>query len=104
MTGLLDGKVAVVTGGASGNGRGVALALAQHGVKAVVVADMRDTPREGASQRTNCFRKRQRPGQRSCNATSRMRMIWRRLWRPRKNTAVSTLWSMGPPSSSMEAG
>jgi len=35
MTGLLDGKVVVVTGGASGIGRGIAIAAARHWAHAV---------------------------------------------------------------------
>lgn len=44
----LIGESAVVTGGASGNGRAIALALAEHGVD-VVVADRREEPREGGT-------------------------------------------------------
>ncbi len=44
---LLAGRVFVVTGGASGNGRGIALAAARHGARAVVVADLTAAPREG---------------------------------------------------------
>ncbi len=47
MAELLTNKVAVITGGASGNGRGIALALARHGAKAVIIADVRQEPREG---------------------------------------------------------
>lgn len=47
MTKLLANTVAVVTGAASGNGRAIALAFVQHGAKAVVVADVQATPREG---------------------------------------------------------
>jgi NAD(P)-dependent dehydrogenase (short-subunit alcohol dehydrogenase family) len=45
--GLLDGKVAVVTGGASGLGRGVCIRFAEEGAKAVIVADIREDAREG---------------------------------------------------------
>lgn len=43
---LLDGKTAVVTGGSSGIGRGIARGFAQHGAEAVVVADIREDPKE----------------------------------------------------------
>ncbi|MFB6120821.1 MAG: SDR family oxidoreductase [Halobacteriaceae archaeon] len=43
---LLDDEVAVVTGGASGNGRQIALSFAEQGAD-VVVADLTDEPREG---------------------------------------------------------
>jgi len=43
MSDLLTGKTAVVTGGASGIGRGIALQLADHGAD-IVVADIQDTP------------------------------------------------------------
>jgi NAD(P)-dependent dehydrogenase (short-subunit alcohol dehydrogenase family) len=43
---MATGKVAIVTGAASGNGRGIALSLAAAGA-AVVVADMRKSPRPG---------------------------------------------------------
>lgn len=48
MTKLLQGKVAVVTGGSSGNGRAIARAFAKHGAD-VVVADIRANPREGGT-------------------------------------------------------
>jgi NAD(P)-dependent dehydrogenase (short-subunit alcohol dehydrogenase family) len=46
MDPLLDGEVAVVTGGASGIGRQIALTYAGQGAD-VVVADLRESPREG---------------------------------------------------------
>jgi NAD(P)-dependent dehydrogenase (short-subunit alcohol dehydrogenase family) len=49
VTGLLAGRVAVVTGAASGIGRRTALAFAEHGARAVVVADLRPEPREGGA-------------------------------------------------------
>jgi NAD(P)-dependent dehydrogenase (short-subunit alcohol dehydrogenase family) len=45
---LLEGKVAVVTGGASGIGRAVSLRFASEGAR-VVVADVRRDPREGGT-------------------------------------------------------
>jgi NAD(P)-dependent dehydrogenase (short-subunit alcohol dehydrogenase family) len=47
VTGLLAGRVAVITGAASGIGRATALAFAAHGAAGIVVADVRDAPREG---------------------------------------------------------
>ncbi|OIB56074.1 SDR family oxidoreductase [Natrialba sp. SSL1] len=43
---LLDGSVAVVTGGASGNGRAIVETYAEEGAD-IVVADIQETPREG---------------------------------------------------------
>jgi NAD(P)-dependent dehydrogenase (short-subunit alcohol dehydrogenase family) len=47
VSGLLDGRVAVVTGASSGIGRGIALRLAQEGAALVVIADLRQEAREG---------------------------------------------------------
>jgi NAD(P)-dependent dehydrogenase (short-subunit alcohol dehydrogenase family) len=44
---LLTDRVAVVTGGSSGIGRGIARGFAEHGTDAVVVADVREQPKEG---------------------------------------------------------
>lgn len=46
MTDWLEGDVAVITGGASGNGREISLTLAEYGAD-VVVADLQPEPREG---------------------------------------------------------
>jgi L-rhamnose 1-dehydrogenase len=47
MSDILAGKTVVVTGASSGIGRAIALAAARHQAKAVFVADIADTPREG---------------------------------------------------------
>src|SRR4051812_42883901 len=47
MPGLVEGKVAVITGGSSGIGRAAAFALAAEGARAVIIADIRKDPREG---------------------------------------------------------
>jgi NAD(P)-dependent dehydrogenase (short-subunit alcohol dehydrogenase family) len=49
---LLAGKVVVVTGAASGIGRTIAIRAAAHGAKAVIAADIRETPREGGEPAT----------------------------------------------------
>ena len=46
MTGLLEGRVALVTGASSGNGRAIARLFADHGAR-VVLADLSEAPREG---------------------------------------------------------
>lgn len=48
MTNWLANDVAVVTGGASGNGRAISLTLAEHGAD-VVVADLQADPRGGGT-------------------------------------------------------
>jgi L-rhamnose 1-dehydrogenase len=45
--GLVEGRVAVVTGGSSGNGRAIAIRLAEEGAKAVIIASLGTQPREG---------------------------------------------------------
>ncbi|MFI6407269.1 SDR family NAD(P)-dependent oxidoreductase [Streptomyces sp. NPDC050548] len=49
MSDILAGKVVVVTGAASGIGRAIAVSAAQHGAKAVVIADLTETPLEGGT-------------------------------------------------------
>lgn len=48
MCSWLSDDVAIVTGGASGNGRAISLKLAEYGAD-VVVADLREDPREGGT-------------------------------------------------------
>jgi NAD(P)-dependent dehydrogenase (short-subunit alcohol dehydrogenase family) len=47
MPGLLEGKVVVVTGGASGMGRAISVRVAEEGAAAVFIAGLRREPREG---------------------------------------------------------
>lgn len=46
-SGLLGGKVIVVTGGSSGIGKAIALAAARHGARAVICGDLMEQPKEG---------------------------------------------------------
>lgn len=46
---LLEGQTAVVTGASSGIGRGIARGFAEHGAEAVIVADIREEPKEGGA-------------------------------------------------------
>jgi NAD(P)-dependent dehydrogenase (short-subunit alcohol dehydrogenase family) len=55
MSELLRGKVVVVTGAASGIGRAIAIAAAQHGAKVVIVSDITETPREGGRPTTGAI-------------------------------------------------
>ena len=48
MEPMLEGQVAIVTGGSSGNGRAIARRFAEHGAK-VIVADLTEDVREGGS-------------------------------------------------------
>ena len=52
---LLQGKVALVTGGSSGNGRAIALAFSKQGAS-VVIADIREEPREGGLPTTQLIK------------------------------------------------
>ena len=55
MSNILDGKTVVVTGAASGIGRAIAIAAARHGAKAVIVSDVKQTPREGGEPVTDAI-------------------------------------------------
>jgi NAD(P)-dependent dehydrogenase (short-subunit alcohol dehydrogenase family) len=56
--GRLDGKVAIVTGGSSAIGRAIAVRFAEEGAHAVVVADLREDPREGGAPTHELIRER----------------------------------------------
>jgi NAD(P)-dependent dehydrogenase (short-subunit alcohol dehydrogenase family) len=47
MSDILNDKVVIVTGASSGIGRAIAIRAAEHGAKAVIVADITEAPREG---------------------------------------------------------
>lgn len=49
MSALLSGKVVLVTGGASGIGRGICREMARNGARIVIIADLQQEPREGGS-------------------------------------------------------
>lgn len=52
MSNLLNNKVVIVTGAASGIGRAIAISAAQHGARAVIVSDITEEPREGGTRTT----------------------------------------------------
>ncbi|BEP64438.1 SDR family oxidoreductase (plasmid) [Variovorax sp. V213] len=52
-TNILQNKVVVVTGAASGIGRAIAVNAARHGAKAVIVSDISREPREGGIPTTD---------------------------------------------------
>jgi len=52
-TNILQYKVVVVTGAASGIGRAIAINAAKHGAKAVIVSDISPEPREGGTPTTH---------------------------------------------------
>lgn len=49
VNGLLTDKVVVVTGGSSGIGKGIAVAVARHGARAVICGDLIEDPKEGGA-------------------------------------------------------
>lgn len=53
MSTLLKVKVVIVTGGASGIGRAIAISAARHGARAVLVSDIAEIPREGGTPTTH---------------------------------------------------
>lgn len=52
MSKLLENKVVIVTGAASGIGRAIAISAAKHGARAVLVSDIAELPREGGTPTT----------------------------------------------------
>lgn len=52
MSNLLNNKVVIVTGAASGIGRAIAISAARHGARAVIVSDITEEPREGGTRTT----------------------------------------------------
>lgn len=52
MSNLLENKVVIVTGAASGIGRAIALSAAKHGARAVLVSDINERPLEGGTPTT----------------------------------------------------
>jgi len=70
MTEWLADDVAVVTGGASGNGRAICTTLAEYGAD-VVVADIRRSPGRAASRRTSSSSPSTANAASSSSATSR---------------------------------
>ncbi|MDW3563477.1 3-ketoacyl-ACP reductase [Enterobacter cloacae] len=53
MSNLLNNKVVIVTGAASGIGRAIAISAAKHGARAVIVSDITEEPREGGTKTTS---------------------------------------------------
>ena len=79
MAGILDGKVALVTGGASGIGRATAVAMAREGAR-VAVSDL---SKEGIEATVGADQRGRRPGNRDrrrCRRGSGRCRIW---WRAR---------------------
>ena len=45
---MLDDRIAIITGGSSGNGRAIAHRFAQNGAR-IIIADLQETGREGGT-------------------------------------------------------